>query len=459
LYLSLKELIINKTLPYGAKLPSTRILAEDLKVSRSTVLKAIDILCFERFIIAKQGAGYFVCYTSEIKKVAQNENEKLIYPTISKRAKLFEKYSSVITDNFSKKNIAFRPGLPPLDIFPVKTWKNLSQSYWRSVTPTNLSYAPSEGIDDLRISISNYLKVYRNIDCDYKQVVIVTGSLHSLYLVGNAVINRGDKILMENPTFPRAYNLFKSLKAKIIPCEIDKKGLMINTVKDTNAKLIYTTPSNQYPLGVKMSKKRRKDLLNWASRNNSLIIEDDYDHEFSNWEKPIPSLFSLDNEDRVIYQGTFNKLLHPSLRIGYVILPKYLLNPVQAIYEQSSRFVSISNQMILNSFITKDFLVKHIRNVIETSKERKTLFEQQTKSFLKIHKKFNGLHIIGELKSKIDDRKLCKQLLENNVVAFPLSNYFITEEKKQGFVMGFSSVNNKMIKEKTAIMKSILTQK
>lgn len=459
LHLSLKELIINKTIPYNTQLPSTRVFAKDLEISRSTVLKALDILCFERFIKAKQGAGYFVSYNPEIKNIEITKNEGFIYPPISKRAKLFEEYSSIITDNFSKKNIAFRPGLPPLDIFPIKTWKNLSLAYWRSATPTNLSYAPSEGLEDLRISISNYLKIYRKIDCDFRQIVIVSGSLHSLYLIGNTIVNDGDKVIMENPTFPRAYNLFKSLKANIIPCDIDKKGIMIDTIKDTNAKLMYTTPSNQYPLGVKMSKDRRKEVLNWASKNNALIIEDDYDYEFSNWKKPMPSLFSLDKEDRVIYQGTFNKLLHPSLRIGYVILPTYLINPVKAIYEQSSRFVSVSNQMILNSFITKDFLVKHIRNVIETSKERKTLFEKQTKSFLKIHKNFNGLHIIGELKSKIDDKKLCKQLLENNVVAFPLSNYYITKEQKQGFVMGFSSVNNKMIKEKTAIMKSILTQK
>ena len=456
LYLTLKELIINGKLPFGTKLPTSRSLAEDLKISRSTVLKALDILSFERFIISKQGAGYFVDYKVKKNDIKVHKTESLKYPSISKRARLFEKYSSVITDNFSKKNIAFRPGLPPLDIFPIKTWKNISLSYWKTATPTNLSYAPSEGLEDLRISISNYLKVYRNIDCDYKQIVIVSGSLHSLYLVGNSVINTNDKVIMENPTFPRAYNLFKSLKAKIIPCEIDNKGLMINSIKDTNAKLIYTTPSNQYPLGIKMSKNRRIELLKWASKNNSLIIEDDYDHEFSNWEKPIPSLFSLDKEDRVIYQGTFNKLLHPSLRVGYVILPKYLLCPVKAIFEQSSRFVSLSNQMILNSFITKDFLTKHIRNVIETSIERKILFEDCTKKFLKIHKKFSGLHVIGKSKSKIDDKVLCKNLLNNNVIAFPLSNYYITKEQKQGFVLGFSSVNNKMIKEKTSIMEAIL---
>ncbi|PQJ79709.1 PLP-dependent aminotransferase family protein [Polaribacter porphyrae] len=455
LYLSIKELIINGSIPFETRLPPSRILAKDLSISRSTVLKAFDLLSFERFISSKKGSGYYVSFRVK-KKELKNENLSLKYPSISKRARLFEKYNPDVIDNFSKKNIAFRPGLPPLDIFPVQTWKNLSNKYWRNATPTSLSYAPSEGLTDLRVSISNYLKIYRNLDCDFQQVIITSGSLHALYLVGNAIIDNSDKVVMENPTYPRAHNLFKSLNAEIIPCEIDSKGLMIDSIKNTNAKLIYTTPSNQYPLGVKMTKKRRVELLKWASKNNSLIIEDDYDHEFSNWEKPKPSLFSLDKENRVIYQGTFNKLLHPSLRIGYLILPKYLLKPVKSIYEQSSRFVNLSNQIILNNFIKKDYLNRHIRNVINVSLKRKLLFIELTKSSLKINSNKSGLHVIGELKNKFDDKKIHKILLKNDVVAFPLSNYYITKEQRNGIVLGYSSVNEKVMKDKTLILNYIL---
>jgi GntR family transcriptional regulator/MocR family aminotransferase len=454
----IKDSINNGLIAYNTRLPSSRELAKDLNISRSTVIKVYDLLSFERFIVAKKGSGYIVCYKKENKKVKE---EKVIpkrnYPKISKKARLFQKYSYLSTDNFTKKNVAFRPGLPPLDMFPVKTWKNLSNTYWRQATPTNLSYAPSEGIDTLRINIANYLKIYRNIDCDYSQIMIVSGSLHSLYLIGNSLINKNDKVIMENPTFPRAYNLFKSLKANVIPCEVDKSGIRIDTINnDPNTKLIYTTPSNQYPLGIKMSKSRRLELLEWASKNNSLIIEDDYDHEFSNWENPISSIYSLDKEERVIYQGTFNKILHPSLRIGYMIVPKYLIKPIKSIYEQSSRFVPVSTQSILNNFIINGHLNKHIRNVIEISKERKKLFMNQTKNTFNFSKRNSGLHIIGKLKNNINDVSSYRLLLKNNVIAYPLSNYYINKEKENGLVMGYSSVNNKVMKEKTDLINNLL---
>lgn len=453
IYLSLKELIINESISNKTKLPPTRLLAKDLNVSRSTILKAFELLVFERFITTKKGSGYFVNY-EKTTCFLKNKNIDFKYPNISKRAKSFTKNKLLITDNLVKTNIAFRPGLPPLDIFPIKTWKSLSNEYWRQVTPSKLSYAPVQGVEEFRITIANYLKIYRNIECDYNQIIIVSGSLHSLYLVGNSVINARDTVIMENPTFPKAYKLFKSLQAKIIDCDVDKNGMQINKVKDTSAKLIYCTPSNQYPLGIKMSKTRRLDLLCWANKNNSLIIEDDYDHEFSNWDKPIPSLYSLDKEERVIYQGTFNKLLHPSLRLGYMIVPQYLINPICSIYEQSSRFVNVSNQIILNNFIKKDFLNKHIRKVISVSLERKKLFIDLTKDYLKPSNN-DGLHIVGEIHKNIDDEKIYKELLKNDVVAYPLSNYYINNAEKKGLVLGYSSVNEKVMKEKTQILKSI----
>jgi len=230
----------------------------------------------------------------------------------------------------------------------------------------------------------------------------------------------------------------------------------IKSLKQGKTKLIYSTPSNQYPLGVKMSYERRLELLQWASTKNALIIEDDYDHEFSNWDNPTPSLFSLDEESRVIYQGTFNKLLHPSLRLGYMIVPKYLIDPIKSIYEQSSRFVPSSTQEIMSRFIDKDYLNHHLRSVIETAKERRELFVNYTKESLEIKDSHEGLHLISKIKNGTSDLDAFKKLLNHNVVAYPLSNYYITKEKEQGLIMGYSSVNNKVMKEKTAVINSIL---
>ncbi len=457
LYFILRDAINKKIIPDGTKLPASRVLAKDLNIARSTVVKSYDLLVLEKFVTSKQGSGYYVS-APKVSFTSFNEKQKknYKYPKISRKAKLFSKYKYITTDNFSKNNIAFRPGLPPLDLFPVKKWKNLSNSYWRETTPTNLSYAPSEGLDSLRLSISNYLKLYRNIDCDYNQIMIVSGSLHSLYLIGNTILNKNDTVIMENPTFPRAYNLFKSLKATIVPCNVDANGMNIKSLKQSKTKLIYSTPSNQYPSGVKMSYERRLELLQWASNKNALIIEDDYDHEFSNWDDPTPSLFSLDVESRVIYQGTFNKLLHPSLRLGYMIVPKYLIDPIKSIYEQSSRFVPSSTQEIMSRFIDKDYLNHHLRSVIATAKERRELFVNYTQDSLEIKDSHEGLHLISKIKNGTSDLDAFKKLLKHNVVAYPLSNYYITKEKEQGLIMGYSSVNNKVMKEKTAVINSIL---
>lgn len=457
LFYAIKDAIIKSEIPENIKIPPSRIIAKDLLISRSTVIKAYELLSIEKYVIAKKGSGYMTTghkYTQNIPHNATKNNP--IYPAISKRVISFQKNRPTLTDNFTIKNIAFRPGLPPLDLFPVEKWAALSKEYWKESTPSNLSYNPSEGLETLRQSIAQYLKLNRNIDCDYNQIIIVQGTIHSLYLIGNALIDKHDKIVLENPTYPRTYKLFKSLKATIIPCPVDDEGININAIKEKNVKLVITTPSNQYPLGVKMSLNRRLELLEWASKQNSLIIEEDHDQEFSNLENPIPSIFSLDKENRVIYQGTFNKILHPSLGLAYIVVPKYLINPIKSISDQSTRFISPSSQEIMHQFIEKDYLNKHIRNVIKIAKERKELFLDYTKDSLIINKSSEGLHLTGRFKRDVSDTTAFKLLFKNNVIAYPLSNFYITKEKKEGLVIGYSSVNNIILKEKTKIINSIL---
>lgn len=451
LYEAIKNAIITKALKKDTKLPPSRVLAKDLGISRSTVIKAYDLLMLEKYITSIPGSGHFISWTNiESKtdqlKIAPADGN---YPKISKLGKSFKKNIHIFQSN--SPGIAFRPGLPPLDIFPVQQWKNLSNDYWKTVQPSQLSYGSTLGLKQLRKNISNYLKVYRNIDCSYEQVVITTGSLHSLYLISSVLIDAADGVIIENPTYPRAYNLFKSLKAEVHSIPVDDDGIMVDKIKDCKAKLVYTTPSNQYPSGVKLSLDRRVAILNWASQNGALIVEDDYDHEFSNWENPLPSVFSLDTTQRVVYLGTFNKLLHPSLRIGYMILPDYLIDTIKALYSQTSRFVPTSIQQTLSTFIEKDYLNKHLRRVIEVSIERKKVFmESFNLNFggeIFLDSNHSGLHLIGNLKDDVDDSSLSKHFINKGIITHPYSNYFAKGDKKSGLVLGYCSVNNKLIKE------------
>lgn len=446
---------MNGELQFDFKLPPSRLIARDFNISRSTILKSYELLLLEKYIISKQGSGYFVSYKRNVETKNITKKPNFRYPKLSKSSKQFLKNQYLSTDNYSKQNIAFRPGLPPLDIFPVDKWKHLSNEFWQKAKPSYLSYAPSGGIESLQIEIANYLRIYRSINCNHHQIIIVSGSLHSLFLIANVLINPNDEVVMENPTFPRAYNLFKSLKAKITPCNVDSNGMDISLIKDSSPKLIYTTPSNQYPLGVKMNLERRKELLHIASNNKSLIIEDDYDHEFSNWEDPLPSVFSQDKENRVIYLGTFNKLMHPSLRLAYMIVPPYLVEPIKAYYEQSSRFISPDKQAIMREFIKSDYLNVHLRKVLKVSKERKILFNKLAGKHFTFNESNNGLHIIGKPKTKINDKKIFEELLKKNVIAYPLSNYYINKTEHNGLVFGYSSVNKKTMKEKINIINSL----
>ncbi|MFC4723043.1 PLP-dependent aminotransferase family protein [Geojedonia litorea] len=451
LYEAVKNAIITKALKKNTKLPPSRVLAKDLGVSRSTVIKAYDLLMLEKYINSIPGSGYFISWThnesnTDYLKIAVVDGN---YPKISKLAKSFKKNIHIIQN--SSRGIAFRPGLPPLDIFPVQQWKNLSNDYWKTVQPSQLTYGNTLGLKELRKNIASYLKIYRNIDCNYEQVVITSGSLHSLFLVGSILIDPTDGVAIENPTYPSAYNLFKSLKAKVHSIPVDDDGIVVDEINDKKVKLVYTTPSNQYPSGVKLSMERRIALLNWASQNGALVVEDDYDHEFSNWENPLPSIFSLDTQQRVVYLGTFNKLLHPSLRIGYMILPDYLIDSVKALYSQSSRFVPTSIQHTLSAFLEKDYLNKHLRRVIEVSIERKKVFMESFKlnfeDKIYLDASHTGLHLIGNLKDEVDDYTLSKHLVKNGIITYPYSNYFAKGEKKSGLVLGYCSVNNKLIKE------------
>jgi GntR family transcriptional regulator/MocR family aminotransferase len=405
----------------------------------------------EKYIYSVKGSGYFVCdvKTKKNKFKFNTCSNKGIYPKISKRAKSFNKHVQI-----KKKvgnTIAFRPGLPPLDMFPVGVWKNISNKYWKTVSGSQLSYSNSTGLNCLKQNISDYLRVYRNIICRPDQLIITTGSLHSLSLIANSLINKNDEIVLENAIYPQAYSLFKSLKAEIISANIDKHGIKIKEINCKKPKLVYTTPSNQYPTGVKMSLKRRLEVIKWASSNNSLIIEDDYDHEFSNWENPVSSIFGLDNEDRTVYLGTFNKLLHPSIRIGYMVVPEFLKHSIKVLYESSSRFVSPSTQTILSYFIDNDYLNKHLRNIINVSKERKSFFLEEFKdkfeNEIRVQPSNGGLHLIAEMDTTINDVEISNHFRTKGIIAYPYSNYFINKNNKNGLVMGYGSVNNKIIKE------------
>ena len=461
LYRAIKQCIINIELPHDWQIPSTRILSEKLDLSRTTVIKAYELLLLEKLIVSKAGSGNRINYENSINSEANILKQKPIdsdlYPEISQKGYSYLKNISLI-NRLPNKNIAFRPGLPPLDVFPVNQWKKLLNTYWRHIKSSGLSYSQSTGLNELKKSICNYLNISRNVKCNPEQIVIVSGSLQSLYLIANTLINRGDAVVLENPLFPNVHSVFKSSEAELIPIELDDEGISIkamNTITNKNPKLVHTTPSNHYPSGVKMSLKRRQEILQWASENKALIIENDYENEIANSTSSIPTIYSLDTEDRTIYMGTFNRLLHPSIRLGYMVVPKYLINVVEALQEHSHRFVSPSIQIVMNQFIEKNYLYQHIKNCIEVAKERHDLFISEFEALSKnmyIQKKpFSSFHLLAYFKAPVSveyEKEVIRKLNEHNITTFSLSKCYIGKPKQQGLIIGYSSVRPSVLKRK-----------
>lgn len=457
LYSAIKYCILNIELPHDWRLPATRVLAQELNFSRTTVVKAYELLQLENLLISKIGSGYVVNYidSKKNKETSLLKIDKNKYPKISNLGNSFLDNISLINRKESE-NVAFRPGLPPLDIFPINQWKNLLNSYWRHVKASTLSYSRSTGIDPLKKNISNYLNVSRNIKCDYKQIIVVSGSLQSLYLIANVLINKGDSVVLENPTFPNIYSVFKSMQANLIPIDVNDEGIDVISInkKRENVKLAVVTPSNNYPLSIKMSLKRRKELLEWASKSRALVIENDFEHEIANSQEKIPAIFSLDNEDRTIYMGTFNRLLHPSIRLGYMIVPKYLIKAVEALQEHSHRFVAPSIQIVMSEFIKRNYLYQHLKNIIEIAQKRRTLFIDEfsrSKTMTIVQHSFCSLHLVANFNKKttvLEEGILIKKLAKAKITAFSLSKCYVSTNKQTGLIFGYSAARESILKRK-----------
>jgi len=466
LYRIIKECIINAELLNHWLLPSTRLLSETLNISRTTVIKAYELLLLEKLIVSKRGSGYQISFENiTIKNKQQKTHDGAkTYQGLSVKAQSFVNNYSLINRD-TQTFITFRPGLPPLDIFPVNKWKNLKNKYWQHIKSSSLSYSEASGLKSLKESIKNYLYVSRGIRCDNEQIIILSGSLQSLYLISNALINSGDTVVLENPTFPNVHSVFKSIQANIIPIPINHKGIDLEHLENLNItapKVIHTTPSNHYPLGARMSLKRRKKLLNYASKNKSIIIENDYENEIGNHYKKLPTIFSLDTENRTVYMGTFNRLLHPSIRLGFMVVPHYLINAVNAIQEHSHRFVAPSMQLVMSQFIDCNYLYKHIQTVIEISKQRHQQFTEAFKDIttMKLHNtEFCSLHLVATFTkpySKTIEEDTIMKLKNLEITAFPLSKCYLTKQHKKGLIFGYASARSNILNKKLINLKNII---
>jgi GntR family transcriptional regulator/MocR family aminotransferase len=463
LFKTIKQAIEEGDIPGGTAMPSTRKLATELKLSRSTIVQVYELLKTGHLIDSRPGSGYVV-------RTEENLTGRKAAPAVhASKTELSETGKSFIDsmtylESNPNEEPAFRPGLPPLDIFPVNQWKILNNMYWRHVTDSDLSFVSNSGTQRLRESLAGYLNFTRKIKCEPRQIIIVSGSLQSIYAIGNILLNPGETVLLENPTFPNVISLFRGLRANIQPVGVDQEGLRVSSMDDIiglHPKMIHTVPSCHYPEGYRMSLHRRMELIDWAHAHNCVIIENDYEHEVNNYDDFIPSIYSLDKHERTFFLGTFNRLLHPSIRVGYMIVPPYYLDAVEALLRHLHRFVPNSKQHILSKFIEKNYIYHHIKNLLEVADDRREYFtrhfQQYFEGVLSVHASdTRSLHLLARLPDNMIDSQLIHHLSAQNIMAHTLSKTFVGDIKENGLILGYSPVNKKEMKEKLMKMHKVI---
>jgi GntR family transcriptional regulator / MocR family aminotransferase len=465
LFQSIRRAIEEGNLPVKSVLPSTRELATAINISRSTIVTVYDLLKIGKLIRSKQGSGYRVSEISHI-KAADNSikinKSNISQPILSDAGNSFLKSINYL-EKVKDEETAFRPGLPPLDIFAVNEWKKLNNLYWRHVKDSDLSYMSLSGTVRLKESLAMYLNYTRKIKCDPKQIIIVSGSLQSIYAIGTTLVNPGDCVVHENPTFPNVISIFQAMRAKVIGLPIDDQGLNIKTLieqKEIVPRVIHTAPSCHYPFGVKMSLARKIELINYASSVNSVIIENDYEHEVNNYSEHYPSIYSLDHTESTFFLGTFNRLLHPSIRIGYMVVPPAYLDVIEALLRHLHRFVPNSKQHVLSQYIDNNHLYQHIKMLNEVADERKHFFTATFNDYFEGKLNLSefatrSLHIYAHLPKGYIDHVVAEKFRTNNIATHTLSKTFLNNTDQQGLIFGFAPVNKKEMKEKIIKMNKI----
>lgn len=444
IYQYIKQEIRTGNLKQGARLPSTRVLAENLKVSRSTTQMAYDQLVAEGYIENIPCKGCFVQQIEELVEVEPEQNGAFI-PEISEE-------KSGIEIDFSPRGI-------DLTHFPFNAWRKVTRDTLVDDKKEMFLTGSPQGEPALRKAILGYLHSARGVNCGEEQIIVGAGSEYLLMLLSQ-ILGNERVIAMENPTYKQAYRVFESLGYRMVPVEMDQYGMDAEMLEESGADVAYVMPSHQYPTGIVMPVTRRQELLRWAGRKKGrYLIEDDYDSEFRYKGKPIPALQGMDTRGKVIYIGTFSKSIAPAIRVGYMVLPVKLL----AIYRQRLGFyastVSRIDQNIIYQFLIGGYYERHLNRMRAIYKSKHDVLLGQLKQLepdFTIQGEFAGLHVLLTSRKEKPEQWLIEKAQKIGVKVYGLSSYFIhNHHNNRPFtvILGYANLSEEEIKEGVALLK------
>ncbi len=463
---ALHKLLLSGDLQPGSRLPASRTLAQDLGVSRTTVIAAYDRLAAEGLIDCKVGAGSYVSDALSAKRPprpsAGGASEALAARPPPRIARSVEQATAQFHERLPHQPRAFTTAMPAFDAFPLALWSRHVAKYWRTRSELVLGYGDPRGYWPLRRAIAAHLGANRGIACDPDQIFILGGAQEAFNLIGRILLEPGDKVWFENPGAIGARNSFVGSGAEMVPLPVDREGMAVaeGLRLSPDFRLAFVTPSHQQPLGVTMSLRRRFELLHAAEAADAWIVEDDYDGEFCYGEHPLRTLKSVDTDDRVIYVGTFSKTLFPALRLGYALVPPQLVSIFERVASAFLQGVPSSPQAVVADFMEQGHFAAHIRRMRKIYAERyRTLREaarQRLAGLLEVVPTETGLHTIGLLPDWATEEEVARWADRRRITVAPLERFCIAPIDRKGLVLGFSGVPPSAITAGVAILGEVL---
>ncbi|RJG20901.1 MocR-like pyridoxine biosynthesis transcription factor PdxR [Massilia cavernae] len=460
LYEAAKSAIHQQQLGAGNKLPSSRDLARDLGFSRNTVIAAFEQLAAEGYVTSAQGSGTYVAnlpqlaFISKASVATGGEAEA----QLSKRGNDITAFAAGARYEIQP----FAPGEADFSGFPFKLWQRLQNRLWRDARTDLLDYGQSGGYLPLRQAITDYLRISRSVKVNVGQVLITAGTQQSLDLCAQLLADAGDTAWVEDPGYWGARRVFQACELALRPVKVDADGMSLSEDDlATDPRLIYVTPSHQYPTGVVMTLARRRELLDVAVRKNAWILEDDYDSEFRYTGRPLASLQGLDTDNRVLYMGTFSKVLYPGIKIGYLVVPNALIEPFKIALYDLQRPGQLMVQAALADFISLGHFTAHVRKIRQmfgARREmlRRTLATALTGQRARISSEESGLHLVVELPDHVDDTALEKLAMESGIHVRALSTYYLAPPVRRGLLVGYAYVTPEKITHYGKVLASVI---
>lgn len=446
IYGALRRYILDGRIAAQTLLPSTRSLAEDLKVGRNTVIAAYDQLLAEGFIESRGGSGTWVAPIMPDRIMAVAPKRPCSPRRLSRRGE------TIVQGPQPPRNagvINFHPGVPETASFPFSIWSSLLVRNSRSRDESLLGYLSFAGHAGLRQTIASNISLSRGIDCTADQVIVVTGAQAALDLVARVLADEGDHLWMEEPGYLGAKSAFLAAGARLAPLKVDRRGWYLSDPQLPPPRLIYVTPSCQWPFGTIMRIEERLQLLDIAERHGAWIVEDDYDGEYRFRGRPVPALAGLDHADRVVYVGSFGKTLIPALRIGYLIVPKELSESFDRAVSITGQFAPLILQATVDDFIKQGYFATHLKRMRRLYARRQANFvrlcEQHLGDWITVSENDSGMQLLASFRQPFKDTDVVAAALKEGLDVQGISMNYHSTEPEHGLLLGYAAMDERQI--------------